>query len=212
MDIMTRIDTANLTQFQMELVVASSMAAGLIYCFVGYKLLKFVLGLTGFIIAGSVAVLLVSWATDGHAISMIVALIIGGTSGAFALFFLFRTGIFAVGMLGMTIFSNNFLGDRPESWTPLAIVGLGIVGGLIALVLERPVLALATATIGSWMIVAGGTYFIDTYFNDGATQITDIRDAFRVESDQMLQLVVWAVLAATGFTAQLSITNDKDDD
>jgi len=183
------------------------MAAGLIYCFVGYKLLKFVLGLTGFIIAGSVAVLLINWATDGHALSMIIALIIGGTSGAFALFFLFRTGIFAVGMLGMTIFANNFLGDRPESWSPLAIIGLGIVGGLIALVLERPVLALATATIGSWMIVAGGTYFLTD-----APEITDIRDAFVVESDQMLQLVVWAVLAATGFTAQLSITNKKGDD
>jgi hypothetical protein len=207
MDIMTRIDTANLSQFQMEMVVALSMAAGLVYCFVGYKLLKFVLGLTGFIIAGSVAVLLVSWATDGHAISMIIALLIGGTAGAFALFFLFRTGIFAVGMLGMTIFSNNFLGDRPESWTPLAIIGLGVVGGLIALVLERPVLALATATIGSWMIVAGGTFFVA-----GSPEITDIREAFVVESDQMLQLVVWAVLAATGFTAQLSITKDKEDD
>ena len=210
---MTRIDTTNLTEFQMQLVVASSMAVGLIYCFIGYKLLKFILGLTGFIIAGSVAVLLINWVTGGHVISMVVALLIGGTAGAFALFFLFRTGIFAVGMLGMTIFSNNFLGDRPESWTPLAIIGLGIVGGLIALIMERPVIALATATIGSWMIVAGGTYFAATYFGDGsAREITDVREAFVVESDQMIQLVIWAVLAATGFTAQLSITNNKDDD
>ena len=203
---MTHIDLTKLSIPQLHGLTGVSIAIGLLYCFLGYRMLKFILGLTGFLIAGSVAIVIIGWITEGHAISMIAAMLIGGASGAFALFFLFRVGVFSIGLLGAVLVANNILGDKPESWTPLAILGCGLGGGLIALIMERPVLSLATAAIGAYMIVSGGSYLIY-----GQEQITDMRDVFSLDYEQQYALIVWAVLAATGFFAQLSLHKDDDD-
>jgi len=205
MDMMTHIDLTHLSTYDLDGVTGVSIAVGLLYCFLGYRMLKFILGLTGFIIAGSVAVVIVGWITEGHAISMLVAALIGGASGAFALFFLFRVGVFSIGLLGAVLVANNLLGDKPDSWTPLAILGSGLGGGLIALVLERPVISLATAAIGAFMIVSGGSYFIY-----GKENVTDIRGVFSLDYEQQYALIAWAVFTATGFFAQLSLHKDDD--
>ena len=204
MDIIQDIDISNLDSTQVAIVVASVMAIGAWYCFLGYKTLKLIIGLTGFIIAGGVAGLLIHWATDGHTISMIIATLIGGISGAFALFFLFRVGIFSLGLLGATLIAHNALMDRPESWAPLAVLGLGVVGGLIALLVERPVMILTTSVLGSWLIVSGGTYFFS-----GSPEITDLTQAFTIKEERGIVLGCWLVLSFAGFMGQWA-TNKKD--
>lgn len=203
MDIIHDIDISNLNSTQVSIVVASVMAIGAWYCFLGYKTLKFIIGLTGFIIAGGVAGLLIHWATDGHTISMIVATLIGGISGAFALFFLFRVGVFSLGLLGATLIAHNAMMDRPESWAPLAVLGLGVIGGLIALLVERPVMILTTSVLGSWLIVSGGAYFFS-----GSPGITDLAQAFTIKEERGIVLGCWVVLSFAGFMGQLA-TNKK---
>lgn len=197
MEVVQDIDLRNLDANQVTFVVASVMAVGAWYCFLGYRTLKFIIGLTGFIIAGGVAGLLIHWATDGHLISTAIAALIGGISGAFALFFLYKTGIFALGLLGATLIAHNCMTERPESWIPLAILGLGIVGGLMALLIEKPVMKLATATLGAWLIVSGGAYFLS-----GSPEITDLTQAFSIQEERGLVLACWAVLSMAGFIAQ----------
>jgi hypothetical protein len=191
------IDINNLDSNQVTFVVAVVMGLGALYCFFGYKVLKFIIGLTGFIIAGSVAGLLVHWATNGHFISSGIAALIGGIAGACALFFLYRTGIFALGLMGATLIAHNTLADRPESWIPLTILGLGIVGGLCALFIERPVMKLATATLGAWLIVTGAAYFLA-----GSPEITDLSQAFTLDEHHKIILVAWAVTTIAGAMAQ----------
>lgn len=203
MDVIQDIDISNLDSTQVAMVVVAVMAVGAWYCFLGYKTLKFIIGLTGFILAGGVAGLLIHWATGGHTISMIIATLIGGISGAFALFFLFRTGIFSLGLLGATLIAHNALIDRPESWAPLAVLGLGIVGGLFALLVERPVMILATAVLGSWLIVSGGAYFYS-----GSPEITDLTQAFTIQEERGIVLACWAVVSLAGFMGQWA-TNKK---
>jgi hypothetical protein len=197
MDIIQDIDISNLDANQVTSVVASVMALGALYCFLGHKTLKFIIGLTGFIIAGCVAGLLVHWVTDGHTISMLIAAVIGGTSGAFALFFLYKSGIFSLGLLGATLVAHNVLADRPESWAPLAVLGLGVVGGLFALLIERPVMIMATAVLGAWLLVSGGAYFYS-----GSPEITDLTQAFTIKDERPLILGCWLVLSIAGFMAQ----------
>jgi hypothetical protein len=200
-------DVSNLDPDQVTIVVASVMALGAWYCFLGYRTIKFIIGLTGFIIAGSVAGILIHWATDGHTITTAVAALIGGISGAFALFFLFRTGIFALGLLGATLIGHNVLVDRPESWAPLAVLGIGVLGGLFALLLERPVMILATAVLGSWFIVSGGAYFIS-----GSPEITDLTQAFTIKDERGIVLACWAVLSIAGFMGQFATNKKRIDD
>lgn len=197
MDMIQDIDLRNLDANQVTFVVGAVIAIGAWYCFLGYKTLKFIIGLTGFLIAGGVAALLIHWATDGHLISTVIAGLIGGVSGAFALFFLYKTGIFSIGLLGGTLVANNVLSERPESWIPLAILGLGVVGGLFALLIEQPVMKMATATLGAWLIVSGAAYFFS-----GSPEITDLTQAFTIKEERGIVLACWAVLSLAGFGAQ----------
>lgn len=197
METIQDFDLSNLDTSQVTIVVAAVMAIGGWYCFLGYHTLKFIIGLTGFLIAGAVAALLIHWATDGHMISVVIAALIGGISGAFALFFLYKVGIFSLGLLGGTLVAHNVISERPESWIPLAILGLGIVGGLFALLIEKPVMKLATATLGAWLIVSGGAYFLS-----GSPEISDLSQAFRVEEERGIVLASWGILSLAGFLAQ----------
>src|SRR5690606_17441955 len=71
---------------QLMLVVAGMAGVGIVYCFFGYRLIKLVLGLTGFLLAGSAASFIVGFLSYGHLVAMGVALCIGGLCGAMALF------------------------------------------------------------------------------------------------------------------------------
>ena len=205
MDFMTRIDAAELSAFQINSMVGIAIAVGIFYCFLGYRVLKIAIGLTGFIIAGSVAVIMVGWISEYHLISMLIALLIGGISGAFALFFLYRTGVFSIGLLGAALVANNVLGDRPESWSALAVLGFGFLGGLVALIIERPVMMAATSAIGAWMIVSGGLFYLY-----GPTEISSFREVFNVETERHIELASWAVLASVGFLVQ--VTSNKTEE
>lgn len=141
---------------QATLVLAILAGVGAVYCFIGYRILKFILGLTGFLLAGSAAAVLVGFLSYGNMIGMGAALLIGGICGAMALFFLYKTGVFCLGMLGATVVAYNLLQGRPEPWILWAVAGLGLVGGLLAILIERPAMTLATAAIGAMMLTQAG--------------------------------------------------------
>ncbi len=141
---------------QAMLVMIAAAVIGALYCFLGYRLLKFILGLTGFLLAGVAAAMIVGFLSYGNVPGMAVALFVGGICGAMALFFLYRTGIFCVGMLGTLVVSYHLLHTRPEPWILWAVAGLGLVGGLLALLVERPVMKLATAAIGAMILTHSG--------------------------------------------------------
>ena len=101
-------------QEQVMLVVAGMAGVGFLYCFLGYRLTKLILGLTGFLLAGSAAAVIVGFLSYGHLIGMGVALCVGGLCGAMALFFLYRTGIFCLGMLGAAVAAYSLLQGREE--------------------------------------------------------------------------------------------------
>lgn len=137
---------------QARLVLVGLVVAGGLYCFLGYRILKFILGLTGFLLAGSAAASLVGFLSYGNLIGMGIALLVGGICGAMALFFLYKTGIFCLGTVGAALVAYAVFQDRPEAWALWAVVGLGLSGGFLALLIERPVMALATAAIGSMLL------------------------------------------------------------
>jgi hypothetical protein len=146
-----------------EVLLLGAIACGMLYCFLGYRLFRFVLGLTGFILAGAVAALLVGWISFANPLAVLIALLIGGICGAMALFFLYRAGVFCLGGLAALLLAYSALHESQASWAPWAIVGLAALGGLLALLLERPAMTLATAALGAWLaayavatLLAGG--------------------------------------------------------
>jgi hypothetical protein len=157
-DILTR-RLEDIPPEQAMLLLALMTGAGVLYCFLGYRLLKLVIGLTGFLLAGSTAAFIVGVLSYGHLMGMGAGLLIGGICGAMALFFLYKTGVFCLGTLGATLVAYNVLQGREEAWILWAVAGLGLVGGFLALLIERPVMTLATAAIGAMLLTQSALAF-----------------------------------------------------
>jgi len=182
---------------QLQAGVAIGIAVGTLYCFLGYRVLRFVIGMTGFILAGSFAAVLVGLITHGKLLFMLLAGVGGGIAGAFALFFLYKTGVFFLGLLGGAVAAGMILAGRPEDWASSVIVGAAILGGLSALLFERLIVTFATSIIGAWITVHGVAIFVLAGGSPNA-----LRGSLRDEQTQTILLAVWAVVAAAGVATQ----------
>ncbi len=198
------IDVSDLTTQQLNVLIVTAVAIGTLYCFLGYRTLRFVLGLTGFLMAGGVAATLVNWISQGNQLAVLIALFIGGMCGAFALYFLYRTGVFLLGLMGTALIAHNVLSAQPDTWIPVAVIGVAVLGGLVALLLERPVILLATAALGAWMVVSGVAYFIV-----GSGELEGLTKVFESEEQRMIILASWAILAVAGALSQVATTKKK---
>lgn len=198
------VDVSDLTTQQLNGLIAIAVAIGTLYCFLGYRTLRFVLGLTGFLMAGGVAATLVNWVSQGNQLAALIALFVGGMCGAFALYFLYRTGVFLLGMMGTALIAHNVLSAQPDTWIPLAVIGVAVFGGLVALLLERPVILLATAALGAWMVVSGVAYFIV-----GSGEQEGLTKVLESEEQRMIILASWAILAVAGALSQVATTKKK---
>ena len=198
------VDFSDLTPQQVNGLIAIAVAIGTLYCFLGYRTLRFVLGLTGFLMAGGVAATLANWISQGNQLATLIALLIGGLCGAFALFFLYRTGVFFLGLMGTALISHNVLASQPDTWIPLVVLGLAVAGGLFALLIERPVILLATAALGAWMVVSGVAYFIV-----GSSGLDELTKLLESEDHRTIVVASWAVLAIAGALSQMATTKRK---
>ncbi len=198
---------------QVMLVVAGMAGVGIVYCFFGYRLIKLVLGLTGFLLAGSAAAVLVGFLSYGHLVGMGIALCIGGLCGAMALFFLYRTGIFCLGMLGASVAAYSVLQGREEPWILWAVAGIGLVGGLLAILVERPVMKLATAAIGAMLMTQAGLALARAKgllaIAPGGTSETIAGTAAPAPYIGWAVLAAWLVLTLIGASAQFGFGGKK---
>jgi len=174
------------------------VAAGVVYCFFGYPLLRLMIALLGFALAGGVAALLGAWASAGEPIATGVALAVGGLAGAMALGFVYKAGLFAVGGIGGLLASVRMLEGVEEGWVLWAIVGAAVAGGLLALAVQRPALSLATAGIGGFLLSSAGAYALT---GGDASTVSD--------TGRWAILAGWLVLTAAGMSAQLTLTRNQ---
>lgn len=183
---------------QAQLTLAFAVFLGLLYCFFGYVLLRVILGLTGFLLAGTVAAALAAYASGGLWFIALPAGLFGGVCGAMALIFLFRLAIFGVGMAGAGVVAFEFVAGRPEAWAPWAALGIALLGGVAAVLLERAVMAIATAALGGWLASrAGSVLLVNGLLRDQAdTPGFETRVAWG-------EIIAWAALATLGAVFQV---------
>jgi len=195
----TAANLENLTPDQIRAAVAVAIAAGTLYCFLGYRVLKFVVALTGFALAGSVAGAIAGFITYGKLMYMGVAACLGGVCGAFALLFLYKVGILCLGSLGGTLVAMNVLAGRPEAYVTSVIIAAAVFGGLSALVLERPVMTVTTAAIGGWVAIHGLAFFIL-----GTGTFESLEQSLASAQTQRMLMIGWALLGIMGAITQFA--------
>lgn len=184
--------------------VAIAIFAGTLYCFLGYRTLKFIICLTGFILAGGMAAALGGYFGQGNPWGILVAGLIGGLCGAAALVFVYKLGLFMLGMLATALAAHMILLGRPESWIVFAVLGAGVVGGLLAVALEKIIVILATSAIGAWFTVCGLGYFIV-----GPDFLDIMQEPLELGRDRSIVAACWATLSVAGTLAQLATNRVK---
>ena len=180
---------------------------GILDCFFGYKVFKVTLALFGALVGAGLAHALIQHFTVSQTVE-IVLLIAGALLGASLAFLLYIAAVFVAGFgfgatLGMLLLANYH-----HMVAMLTGVVLGIVGGFLAIKVQRVLIILSTSLLGAFRAILALSYFtsqIDWFFY------------FR-QPDQMPALIDnngWIfpsvlALAAVGVVAQLELGGGRE--
>lgn len=173
---------------------ACLVISGLVFTFFGYRLLRVLLAVAGFIAGALLSSTVVFSYFEGNHIIAGVAGFAGGILGAVLLLVLFRAGVFMLGaLLGITCLTAATIVLRFE---PASIVILlaAVSGGVIAVLLQKTMIILATSYLGAWAVVTGLIYMFVRDFDPLApSSVSSLSDTVIFRA-----LLVWAVLGTFG--------------
>src|SRR5690349_11710552 len=180
---------------------------GLVTCFAGYRLFRFVLGLYGFFLGWMVG----SGMTDpgNSAFIHLMAGLGGGVVGAVVMVFAYFVGVGLIGA-GLAAMALNFIwralgGDPPT----LVLVVVCVVGAVLALNVQRWIVIFGTALAGSWTALVGGTALL----GDGAAlRAASAPNVWVVYPTNLMPggwwiTLAWFVLAILGVVVQMSTSS-----
>lgn len=180
----------------------AAIAWGVLDCFFGYKVFKVTLALFGALIGIGLAQLACTYFGASPVIETI-CLIAGAVAGASLAFLLYIAAVFVAGFgFGATL-GVLLLANFHHMVALLTGVVLGIIGGFLAVKVQRILIILSTALLGSFRAVLALSYF---------TNQMDWMFYFR-QPDQLPALIennTWMfpsilALAAIGVVAQLEL-------
>lgn len=180
---------------------------GLLDVFFGYRIFKLTLTVIGGLLgmaAGHALAVATGLGTGGQ----VAALIVGGLAGAGLAFLLYIAAVFVAGFAFGATLGLLLLANYHHMVALLTGAVLGIVGGFLAVKVQRMLIVLSTALVGSFRAVLASSYF---------TSQLDWLYYFR-QPDQMPALIEsnpWMfpsilALAAVGAIAQLELGGARE--
>ena len=181
------------------------LVGGLISCFLGYRVFRFVLGFFGFVLG---ALLASSVMGTEETLWMIGAAIAGGIVGSLILIAAYFVGVALIGA-GVGALSANLiwasLGREPHI---VIVILFAIAGALAALALQRHVIIVSTAFGGAWTAIVGALALLGDRLAVAAAARNDVWLAYPMNPapGQRWVTVVWLVVGLAGVIVQLSVT------
>lgn len=173
---------------------------GLLFCFLGYRLFKLVLAVVGFALGATLAATGVL-AVGAEQVWVIMAGVVGGLLGAVLLVLLWFVGIFLLGA-GLAVMAVAVpLQAAGVDFPRIALLIIAIVGGIVALFLQKLIIVVSTSFSGSLNLVTGVTYFL---FRDSVTPMNMPDQLDRPTLIGML--VAWFLMGITGVVVQYQVT------
>jgi hypothetical protein len=181
---------------------------GVVACFFGYRLFKFVLAIFGFII-GALAASSIWGASD--TLYMVLAAIIGGMAGALLLLAAYFVGVALVGA-GLGALLANLIWTQIEGDPhPFVVVLFSVAGALLATWLQRYVIILGTAFGGAWTIIVGALAVMGDETAMTAAAAGDIWVAYPMNPapGQPWVPYAWIALGLLGTVVQMFVTGGQ---
>lgn len=187
--------------------IMAAAAIGLIECFFGYKILRFLLGVLGFI-AGAVIFGSMGYELSGGSeLISIAAGIAGGLAGVFIMYTLYIVGVFAIGAALGFMTASYIFGILNSDPMTIVLIASAALGGILAAVMQKPMLILATAFGGSYAAVASISYLILRNFDPLDPEFLNT-----LGEDQLYRMaIIWFGLGVFGFVVQLMTLPRKEE-
>jgi hypothetical protein len=181
---------------------------GALACFAGYRFFRFVLAIYGFVLG---AMLASSMMGANSTLGMVVAALVGGFVGAAVLVLAYFVGIALVGAgLGALLTHEIWHWIKPGDPPVLLVVSAALAGAVLAMVVQRYVIVVATAFGGAWTMIVG---FLNAFSARGITRMsspTEVWILYPTSADgERWVPIAWLVLGLIGVAVQLGMTGGK---
>lgn len=179
---------------------------GVLICFFGYRMFRFVLAIVGFIIGASFVAGFGFTLTDGKEIVVIlIAAVAGGLIVGALFLFLYSAGVFLIGAIFGILLFSGIIGFVNSNTSPILYILPALVGGILALLLQKFMIILITSFTGAWVSVMAVLYFISNDFSPFRLEFID-----RLGENQTYRIVFsWLALGMLGFITQYIIFPKK---
>jgi hypothetical protein len=178
---------------------------GIVECFFGYRMLKVVLGVTGFIIGGLLCAEFVYDRMGGHPVISLLAGFVGGAIGSSLMIGLFVFGLFILGAALGLLIGGAISASIYGSTHPIIMAPLAIAGGIAAIVLSRSMIIISTSFIGAYLIVFSTGRFIgmpNALF--GFPQYHGLQES---SGQFLIMVLLWILVAIVGIFVQHKYTS-----
>ncbi|RKP08312.1 hypothetical protein THASP1DRAFT_29886 [Thamnocephalis sphaerospora] len=189
---------------------------GFLFCFFGYRLFRVTLFLVGFCVAGLLAFAVCTNVapldgTDGddkrRTIYLAVSVAVGFVGGLICMC-LWSVGVFLIGALGGVMAALYILALAPEGlihsgiWRGVFIAVFALVGALLTLKFERPVIIVGTSLSGAFALGLGIDFFAHTNLGTAVSDFLSSRTNYHAETKTYIMLGGIALLAIIGMVVQ----------
>ncbi len=129
------------------------LGGGLLACFLGYRLFRFVLAVYG-LVAGAVVTLQFIGSVEPWV--LVAAVVVGALAGALAFLAVYFIGVAIIGAGLGALIVNVIWTQRADDPHVLVVILFAIVGAFAALLFQRYVIVVSTAFAGAWTSIVGG--------------------------------------------------------
>lgn len=207
---MTFLQGLNLGSGSIVLVALVTIAFGLLNCFFGYRIFRFMLALWGLILGAYAGAVVAGSLTDVQ-LWVILGGVLGAIIGAALMSLLYFVGVFIVGAAAGYLLANAVGVAAGIDMPTLVVIIVAVAVGIIALITQRVVIVLATAFTGSWAVMSG----ILSLLTGRSVALADLYGEATRSGEAVaglppvLLLVFWLVLALVGTVTQFATTRQR---
>lgn len=181
---------------------------GALVCFWGYRLLRATLGMVGFTVGAFLGAAVASSVFHASPAFVLVVSVVAGILGGVLAVVLYKVGVFLLGAGGAALVAGVIIAGAGGVPRMFVLVLFGIAGGVLTLLLQRPLVSILTAFAGAWAVAAGVFQLCGWYgAGYGYHELVNLRSSVQHFG---WMLALWAALGIAGAIVQLRKHRRKD--
>jgi Domain of unknown function (DUF4203) len=184
------------------------LLGGIVACFFGYRMFRFVLAIFGFILGAFAASSIFGQSDTGW---MLAAAAIGGLAGAGILVAAYFVGVALLGAALGALVANLVFSASGREPHFLIIAFCAVAGAVASMYLQRYVIIISTAFGGAWTIIVGSMALLGDRAARAALATNDVWVLYPLDPAPGRRWVpiAWIVLSLIGTGVQLGWTGGE---